>query len=247
MTLSEPGWLLAALIGILASFALVIGAGLVVWARPSSRTIGLVMGFGAGALISSIAYELVPDSQIGDTWLWGFAFAIGALVFFASDWLVDRSGGANRKDITGATSGSGTTIFLGTLLDGVPESLILGMGMASGGAVSVAFLLAVFVSNLPEGMAGTINLEAAGHSRKNILLMWLGVVAASALSAVIGYALVRFYPAADGSYFQAFAAGALLTMLADAMIPEAFEHGGKMVGLLTVMGFLVAATLSVLE
>lgn len=242
----ESGWLTAAFIGAFAAAALLIGAVLVMRARPSTRNIGLVMGFGAGALVSSIAYELVPDSEIGDGWLWAFAFATGALVFFAIDWWIDRSGGANRKDIAGKTEGSGTTIFLGTLMDGVPESVILGIGIASGGAVGLAFLLAVFVSNLPEGMAGTINLEAAGHSRKHIFLMWLGVVAASAVSAVIGYGIVQIFPTAEGIYAQAFAAGALLVMLADAMMPEAFEHGGKMVGLLTVMGFMVAAILSVL-
>ncbi|MCG3141950.1 MAG: hypothetical protein HDKAJFGB_03310 [Anaerolineae bacterium] len=242
-----PDWVTAALLGALAASALLIGAGLVIFKRPSSRVIGLVMGFGAGALISSIAYELVPDSTIGDSWIWAIAFATGALVFFGLDWWVDHRGGANRKDIAGDAGGSGLTIFLGTLLDGIPESVILGLGIAAGNAPNIAFLLAVFVSNLPEGMAGTLNLKAAGRSHRDIILMWLGVVVASAISAVIGFAIVRWIPTLDGAYAQAFAAGALLTMLADAMMPEAFEHGGKKVGLLTVMGFLVAATLSALE
>ncbi len=242
-----PDWVAATFLGALAASALLIGAGLVIFKRPSSRVIGLVMGFGAGALISSIAYELVPDSTLGDSWIWAFAFAAGALVFFGLDWWVDHRGGANRKDIAGAGGGSGLTIFLGTLLDGIPESVILGLSVASGNTFSLAFLLAVFVSNLPEGMAGTINLEAAGRSRRDIILMWLSVIAASAVSAALGYGVVRWIPTLDGTYAQAFAAGALLTMLADAMMPEAFEHGGKKVGLLTVMGFLVAATLSALE
>lgn len=242
-----PLGVLAALSGALASAALLVGALLVMRRRPSARTIGLVMGFGAGALISSIAYELVPATLAGGGWLLAFAFATGAIIFFVSDWWVDQRGGANRKDIQGSSGDSGTTIFLGSLLDGVPESLILGIGLGLGGVISLAFLLAVFISNVPEGMAGTINLESAGRSRNTILFMWSIVLLASAVSAGLGYLFVQTHPGVDGRYAQAFAAGALLTMLADAMMPEAFEHGGKVVGLLTVMGFLLAGTLSALE
>jgi ZIP family zinc transporter len=169
----------------------------------------------------------------------------GALAFFVGDWLVDHRGGATRKAIAGAEpAGSGAAIFIGTLLDNVPESIILGMSLALGGAVNVAFLAAVFVSNLPEGVAGSINLTAAGYSRRRIFWMWSLLVAISAASAGLGYALVFALPGADGRYAQAFAAGAMLTMLSDAMMPEAFEHGGKLVGLFTVFGFLAAALLS---
>lgn len=238
--------ILAVAIGALAAAALVLGAGLVWWRNPSSRAVGLVMGFGAGALISSIAYELIPDSLDGG---WGIAaaFALGALVFYGGDWWIDARGGANRKSPRAKTGGSGTTIFLGTLLDGLPESFILGLGIATGSAVGIAFLAAVFVSNVPEGIAGTLNLQAAGRPRRTILWMWLSVVVASAVSAALGYLVVQTFPAADGRYAQAFAACALLTMLAEAMMPEAFEHGGKAVGLLTVMGFLAAAILAGLE
>jgi len=210
----------------------------------SDRTIGIVMGFGAGALISAIAYELVPESVLGGTGM-GAAFALGATAFFVGDWLIDRRGGAERKDIAGGqTGGSGAAIFIGTLLDNVPESTVLGMSLALGGAVNVAFLAAVFISNLPEGVAGTINLEATGHSHRSVFWMWAALVSISAACAGLGYAVVRWLPGAEGLYVQAFAAGAMLTMLADAMMPEAFEHGGKVVGLVTVTGFLLAAVLS---
>ena len=213
----------------------------------SNRTIGIVMGFGAGALISAICYELIPESIMKGAGMAG-AFALGAMVFFAGDWVVDRRGGSERKDIAGAQAGgSGAAIFVGTLLDNVPESIILGMSVAFGGAVNVAFMAAVFVSNLPEGVAGTINLEAAGYSRRRILGLWVMLVILSAACAGLGCALLRTLPGADGRYAQAFAAGAMLTMLADAMMPEAFEHGGKLVGLFTVLGFLVAAVLSVIQ
>lgn len=212
----------------------------------SNRSIGIVMGFGAGALISAIAYELVPESVMGG---WGMmvAFALGALAFFFGDLMIDRRGGENRKNIAGHQGdSSGAAIFIGTLLDNVPESIVLGMSIVSGGSISLAFLAAVFVSNLPEGVAGSINLEAAGHSRRSIFWMWLTLVIVSAACAGLGYALIRWLPGVDGLYTQAFAAGAMLTMLADAMMPEAFEHGGILVGLFTVLGFLAAAMLAVI-
>jgi ZIP family zinc transporter len=213
---------------------------------PSNRTIGIVMGFGAGALLSAIAYELIPESAIGGGGM-AVAFCLGAFTFFGADWLIDHRGGSDRKDITGEQVGSGPAILIGTLLDNVPESMILGMGLARGGAINIAFLIAVFVSNLPEGVAGTVNLEAAGHSRRSIFWMWTVLVIISALCAGLGYMIIRWLPGVDGRIAQAFAAGAMLTMLADAMMPEAFEHGGKLVGIVTVMGFLVATILAVVQ
>jgi len=120
------------------------------------------------------------------------------------------------------------------------------MSLALGGSINLAFLAAVFVSNLPEGVAGTVNLEKAGRSRRTIFWMWTALVIISAACAGLGYMIIHWLPAADGRYAQAFAAGAMLTMLADAMMPEAFEHGGKLVGIFTVMGFLAAAILAVM-
>jgi zinc transporter, ZIP family len=236
----------AGLWGLLAASSLLIGYFLSGWGL-SNRTTGMIMGFGAGALISAISYELVPESMISG-WQMGVAFGLGAFTFFAGDWVIDRQGGDDRKKISGGQAGgSGAAIFIGTLLDNIPESLVLGMGLALGGSISIAFLVAVFVSNLPEGVAGTINLEMAGHSRQRIFWMWTSLVVISAICAGLGYVIVQSVPGMDGRYAQAFAAGAMLTMLADAMMPEGFEHGGKVVGLLTVLGFLVAAVLSVME
>jgi ZIP family zinc transporter len=211
----------------------------------SNRTIGIVMGFGAGALLSAIAYELVPETALGGGYM-GLAFCAGAFTFFGADWWIDHRGGKDRMDIEGKQVGSGSAIFIGTLLDNIPESLVLGMGLALGGGINAAFLVAVFVSNLPEGVAGTLNLESAGRSRRNIFWMWTVLVLISAACSGLGYMIILWLPSADGHIAQAFAAGAMLTMLADAMMPEAFEHGGKLVGIVTVMGFLVAAALAVM-
>lgn len=213
----------------------------------SNRSIGLIMGIGAGALISAIAYELLPEPEV-EGWITALAFLLGALAFFAGDWLVDHRGGARRKAIAGQQAeGSGAAIFIGTLLDNVPESIILGMSLALGGAINAAFLAAVFVSNLPEGVAGTVNLTNSGVTRRKVFWLWTALVLVSAGCAALGYAAVAALPAVDGRAAQAFAAGAMLTMLADAMMPEAFEHGGKLVGLCTVLGFLAAAVLSFME
>lgn len=229
--------------GAVASASLLIGYYLAARAL-SGRTVGLVMGFGAGALLSAIAYELVPASMPAGPGV-AVAFLAGAFAFFGGDWIVDGRGGAQRKAIVNVeTTGSGAAIFVGTLLDNVPESVILGMGLALGGVVNVAFILAVFISNLPEGIAGTTNLAIAGYPRRRIFWMWIALVFLSAACAGLGYATVLWLPEATGRLAQAFAAGAMLTMLADAMMPEAFDHGGKAVGLSTVLGFLTAAVLS---
>jgi zinc transporter, ZIP family len=244
--------IVAAFWGGSAAISLIIGAVVAVRLRPSDRVTGAVMGFGAGALIGGIAYELVPESLMKDAgWDVLIAFAAGALAFFIGDWLIDQRGGRHRKRIAHGANvsddGSGMAIFLGTLLDGIPESLVLGLGLALGSSVSLAFLAAVFVSNIPEGIAGTTSMLAEGHSRRQVYRMWIGLVVASAAAAAIGFSFARSVPSVDGRLVQSFAAGAMLTMLADTMMPEAFKHGGKVVGLLTTLGFLMAAALSVLE
>jgi ZIP family zinc transporter len=241
---SNMNTLTAGLWGALAASSLLIGAALAIWLRPSYRIIGLIMGFGSGALISAIAYELVPEAAKGDFPV-VLGLAAGALTFFLADRVVDRHGGESRKSIeTKQQANAGLAIFLGTLLDGIPESLVLGMSLARGGSVGVAFLVAVFVSNLPESMASTTSMEDSGMPRKTILGMWLALLVASALAAALGYVLITRESGAEGAGVQAFAAGAMLTMLADSMMPEAFEHGGKAVGLITVCGFVVATALA---
>jgi len=231
--LAAAGW------GAAGAVSLVIGAWLALRVRPAGSIVGLVMGFGAGALLAAVAYELVPAPALQD----GLTFtslATGALTFFALDRLV------TRRQRPGADTAN-RSIAIGALLDGVPESLVLGMGLAAGGSVSVAFLVAVFVSNLPEGLGASAGMRDAGVAHRRIYGLWWGIVVVSAVCAAIGYGLLRVVPGADGEYVQAFAAGAVLTMLADSMIPEAYHQGGKLTGLLTVLGFAVAGGLSLLE
>ena len=239
--------LAAFLWGGFSSASLYIGEALAAPMAGRDRATGLIMGFGAGTLLSAVAYELIPASVLRTGWGVALAFLVGALAYFVGDRLVDRGGGDARQDIDGGESegGSGAAMFIGALLDGIPEAFILGITLALGGGISLAFVTAVFVSNVPQGIAGTTSLRAAGYGDGRIFRMWTALTVACAVTAAVGFAVADHVPD-QGRYAEAFAAGAVLTMLADSMMPEAFEHGGDVVGLLTVVGFLVAGILALL-
>lgn len=237
---TAAGW------GAVSAGAVLIGQLLAPALRGRERAVGLLMAFGAGTLMSAIAYELIPESVLDAGASVALAFVAGALTYFFADLAVDRAGGAERATIGSGEGKSnvGAAMFLGALLDGIPESFILGLSMAGGEGMSVAFLAAVVFSNVPEGAAGTLSLEDAGVSRRRITTMWAGLATAGAVAAACGFALADEVPN-QGLQAQAFAAGAMLVMLSDTMMPEAFEHGGRLAGLLTVAGFLVAGILSI--
>jgi zinc transporter, ZIP family len=211
------------------------------------RLTGVIMGFGAGTLLSAVAYELIPEASFRHGAGIGIAFAIGAVAYYVGDRLVDRRGGGDRQDVDASgDSGSGAAMFVGALLDGIPEAYILGISLARGTGVSIAFVVAVFVSNIPQGVAGTTALKAAGYTERRVATMWASLTLACAAASAGGY-LLAHQVHVEGLYSEAFAAGAVLTMLADSMMPEAFEHGGKVVGLVTVLGYLIAGGLAVAQ
>ncbi|HEV8191943.1 MAG TPA: hypothetical protein VGP82_10735 [Ktedonobacterales bacterium] len=155
--------LTAGLWGALSASSLLMGAALAIWLRPPNRFVGLIVGFGSGTLLSAIAYELVPQATKADFPV-VLGLTAGAFTFFVADWVIDSRGGEHRKSIaTKQQAGAGMAIFLGTLLDGIPESLVLGMSLALGGTVGVAFLVAVFISNLPESVASTASMEDSAY------------------------------------------------------------------------------------
>jgi ZIP family zinc transporter len=230
--------------GAFSSASLYIGEALAAPMERRRQATGLIMGFGAGTLISAIAYELIPASNLENGLGMFAAVLIGAFAYYVGDRIVDKGGGENRQDIDAEQhEGSGAAMFIGALLDGVPEAFILGITLKAGGGISVAFVTAVFVSNIPQGIAGTSSLKAAGYSDRHVFRMWTALLSATAVTAAIGYAVADGLSHA-GLYAEGFAAGAVLTMLADSMMPEAFEHGGKSVGLVTVVGYLIAAALT---
>jgi zinc transporter, ZIP family len=236
--------------GALAASSLVIGAIIALLFRIGPRTIGLIMAFGAGVLISAVAFDLIDEAfgmSSGNGWVIAAIFA-GCAVFFGGDWLIDRSGGSDRKDADGdQQSGSSPAIVLGSVLDGVPESMVIGLTIFRGGAVGAAYLSAVFISNLPESISSTSGLVASGWEKARVLWMWIGIALISGLASLAGYALFQHSSPDVVAFVLAFAGGAILTMLADTMMPEAYEHGGKLVGVLTTLGFAVAFTIHVLD
>src|SRR6188472_2538823 len=232
--------------GTLAASSLVIGAIVALLFRISLRAIGLIMGFGAGVLISALSFDLIEeavDKSSGHGWVVAGVFA-GCGVFFGGDRLIDRLGGGDRKDADGGQEGgSALAIVLGTVLDGIPESMVIGLTIFEGGAVGAAYLAAVFISNLPESIASTAGLSAGGWARSRILWMWTAIAVVSGLASLAGYALFQDASGDVVAFVLSFAAGAILTMLADTMMPEAYEDGGKLVGVVTVLGFCVALTI----
>jgi zinc transporter, ZIP family len=236
--------------GFIAASSLLIG-GLLALRRPIGlHVLGLVMAFGSGVLISAVAYELVEDAfgEAGGSGAVGLGLLAGALTFFFGDLAIDRFGGEGRKSPAGGQdAGSGLAILLGTVLDGIPESIVLGLSLLGGGGVSVAMLAAVFLSNLPEALSSTAGLSKGGWGRQRILGLWVSVTVVSALSSLAGYALFDGASDETVAFVQAFAGGALLTMLADTMMPEAFRYGGKQVGLVTTLGFALAFFITTIE
>ena len=223
--------------GVVAASSLVLGMLLGLARSWPSRLIGLVLAFGAGALISAVSFELFEEGiKVGGAAAVGIGLAGGALVYFVLARLVERS--------TPKNAGGGTALALGAFLDGVPEQIVLGIGIAAGQGVSIGLLGAIFVSNLPEAVGSATDMRASGSSTRQIRLLWLAVAGLCALATPLGYLAAKH----TGGHFQAlingFAAGALLVMLVDSMIPEATEKSGRVAGLATTLGFAVAAGLS---
>ncbi len=235
----------ALLWGLAAGSSLVLGCALTLVIGLSPKAIGLLMGFGSGALISAVSYELVSeafDTAGGDgVWL---GLTAGALTFYFGDGALANRGAAKRKRSQPAPEGSDPSdskaIVLGTVLDGIPEGIVLGMSLIGGGGGSAAVIGAVFLSNLPEAVSATSGLRASGMSEARLYRMWVAIAGVSAIAALAGYALFDGASAAVVAFTQSFAAGALLTMLASHMLPQAVEDGGREIGLTTVLGFAVA-------
>lgn len=231
--------------GSLAASSLVAGALLGLARQWPARVVGLVLAFGAGALISAVSVELAGEGvRVGGLVPVAFGLALGALVYYVLDGLV--SGGGEERGSRGARatgSNAGTALALGAFLDGIPEQLVLGIALANGEGVGVGLLVAIFVSNLPEAIGSATDMRAAGRGDGDILRLWLGVGAVCALASVAGYALGDSASGDLKAAIDGFAAGALLVMLVDSMIPEA-RGAGRAAGLVTTLGFAVAAGLS---
>jgi len=226
---SAFGW------GALAASSLVIGALLGLARKWPDRWVGLVLAFGAGALVSSVSFELAEEGIKvgGGAWV-GIGLAVGAFTYWALDQALDRHSG----------SAAGTALALGAFLDGIPEQLVLGLGIAVGEGVSVGLLAAIFVSNLPEAIGSASELRAGGRSEHQVVRLWIAVAVICTLATLFGYGLADNTSGHFQGAINGFAAGALLVMLVDSMIPQATRQAGRSTGLITTLGFAVAAGLS---
>lgn len=228
--------------GLLAASSLLFGAAVAAAHPPHRRTLGLVLGFGAGVLLSAASFELVEEAVETSAGSGGTALGLftGALTFLAGDWAIGRLPGAGGPAAAGTPPVSGLAILLGTVLDGIPESAVLGLTLLDSGQISAAMLVAVFVSNVPEAIAATTSLRGGGWPLRRLFALWTLTAVGSGAACALGYDLLA--GASDWllAFVLAFAGGAILAMLSTTMIPEAYEHAGRVVGLATTSGFALA-------
>lgn len=232
----------AGLWGLAAASTLVAGALVGLFVKIPRQMVALVLAFGVGALISAVAFDLAEEAfKVSGTVTVAIGLGLGALTFYAGDQALTRQGAARRGARMKQVSNNGLAIVLGALLDGIPESIVLGSTLLGGATISLPFFFAVAVSNVPEGLTAAADLKREGRRPGWIIGLWVAVALVSGAAAAIGFGVLGVMGSSVWvPLIQAFAAGAILTMLVDTMIPEAFSDGGDLVGLATVLGFATA-------
>ncbi|MEU7574638.1 ZIP family metal transporter [Micromonospora sp. NPDC049240] len=235
----------------MAGSALLIGAAVGFFARVPRRATASVMAFGAGVLLSAVSFELIEEAhEQGGLLPVAIGAAAGALTYTGANVLLARHGARHRKrsgdeqPSEQEQPGSGNAIAVGALLDGVPESVVIGASLLAGGPVSFVTVIAVFLSNVPEGLSSAAGMRQAGRSRRYVFGLWAAIALISGAASLAGYTLLGGAPPEVLATITALAAGAILAMITDTMVPEAFEDAHLLVGLITVLGFLVAFALS---
>jgi zinc transporter, ZIP family len=248
-----PVWLRAGIWGFVAGAALVIGAAVAWFVKVPVRLIAAIMAFGSGVLISALAFDLINEAyKRGGFDSTAIGFLGGSIVYTAANWALacygakhrKRSGNRQSQPSEQEQNGSGLAIAVGALLDGIPESIVIGLSLLKGGAVSSVAVIAIFLSNIPEGLSSAAGMKKAGRSAAYVFGVWGGIALISGVAALAGYTVFGHFSDDVVAATTATAAGAILSMLADTMIPEAFEEAHDFAGLITVAGFLCAFVLT---
>lgn len=252
--LTIPLWGKSIFWGLVSGSALVIGALLGYYTRVPKKTIAFVMAFGSGVLISALAFDLMDEAyKRGGFTSSAIGFLTGAIVYSVANYYLNKKGAKHRKrsgekhPSEDQNSGSGLAIAVGSLLDGIPESIAIGVSMIEGGVVSTAAVIAIFLSNIPESLSSTTGMKKAGRSKRYIFGIWIGITLISGIASFCGYTLFKNFSPDIIAATVAVAAGAILAMLSDTMIPEAFEEGHNFIGVITVFGFLAAFLLTKMQ
>jgi ZIP family zinc transporter len=237
--------------GLFSGSALVLGALIGFFARVPQRVVAGIMAFGSGVLISALSFELIDEAyQRGGFAATAAGFLGGAAVYTFASWLLARQGAKHRKRSNGKQaseeedSGSGLAIAVGALLDGIPESIVIGLSLLGGTGVSMVAVIAIFLSNVPEGLSSSAGMKKSGRSVGYVFGVWVAIAVASGIASLLGYTVFGHFSQSIVAATMATAAGAILAMLADTMIPEAFAEAHDFAGIITVAGFLCAFMLS---
>jgi ZIP family zinc transporter len=249
-----PVWLQAGCWGLLSGSALIIGAAVGYYLKISQRWVAAVMAFGSGVLISALSFDLMDEAyKTGGFDSTAIGFVSGAAIYTVANILVSKAGAKHRKRSgkqqasENEKQGSGMAIAMGALIDGIPESIVIGVSMLKGGSVSMVAVIAIFLSNIPEGLSSASGMKNAKRSSIYVFGVWSAIAVISGIAALSGYLIFDGFGGDVIAATTAVAAGAILAMLADTMIPEAFEVTHNYAGLITVLGFLSAFLLTKLS
>lgn len=241
----------AGLWGLVSGGALVVGAAIAWFVRVPRLVIAAIMAFGAGVLVSALSFELVDEAErTGGLGATVVGLLVGAGAYVAANVALARRGARHRKrsgdqqPSEGQVSGSGAAIAIGALLDGVPESTVLGLSLTGGEGVGLAVLAAILLSNLPEGLSSAAGMKRSGRSAAFVFGVWSAIAVASGIAGLLGYVVFAGAPGGTVAVITALAAGAILAMVVDTMVPEAFEETGLYNGALCVLGFISAFAIS---
>lgn len=237
--------------GFVASIPLLLGCILALTTKLSKKTIAVIMAFGSGVLVASLAFSLIEEafemSQSIPSVIIGFIS--GGLAYTIANYSLDkRTSKGNirhRKKSHGTDVGGGNApglaILVGSVMDNIPENMALGISLALGGSVDIVLLIAIFISNFPEGLSSSEGMESNGRSRRSILILWIVAVFIGTISSAIGFTLSSYTEPSVLAIALSFAAGAILVMLAESMIPVAYEEGGATrTGIAIMVGFSLA-------